>query len=142
MYFHYFIIISPWNKAWPFIWTKLNPLHPRMLWAKFGCNLSNGSGVEDELIWAFSTGGLKNRGWQILVTGSQTSSLPHAKPNDPCTCTWMHAHIDSCIPLFNFVKIEKNVINTPKTEETTKSETIIKLPIVNKICKKFIMIHV
>ena len=27
MYFRYFIIISTWNRAGPFIWTKLNPLH-------------------------------------------------------------------------------------------------------------------
>ena len=30
MYFPYFIIISPWKRAWPFIWTNLNPHHPRM----------------------------------------------------------------------------------------------------------------
>ena len=28
MYFHYFVIIAPWKRAGPFIWTKLNPLHP------------------------------------------------------------------------------------------------------------------
>ena len=31
MYFHFFVIISPWKRAGPFIWTNLNPLHPRML---------------------------------------------------------------------------------------------------------------
>ena len=36
VYFHYFIIISPWKRAGPFIWTNLNPLHLRMLCAKFG----------------------------------------------------------------------------------------------------------
>ena len=50
MYFHYFIIISPWKRAGPFIWTNLNPLHPRMLWAKFGWNWPCGSGEEDFLI--------------------------------------------------------------------------------------------
>ena len=25
MYFHYFVIISPWKRAGPFIWTNLNP---------------------------------------------------------------------------------------------------------------------
>ena len=29
MYFHYFIIISPWKITGPFIWTNLNPLHPK-----------------------------------------------------------------------------------------------------------------
>ena len=38
MYFHYFLIISPWKRAWPFIWTNLNPHHPRILCAKFGWN--------------------------------------------------------------------------------------------------------
>ena len=26
----------PWRRAWPFIWTNLKPLHPRMRCAKFG----------------------------------------------------------------------------------------------------------
>ena len=30
MYFHYFVIISSWKRAWPFICTKLIPLHQRM----------------------------------------------------------------------------------------------------------------
>ena len=50
MYFPYFVIISPWKKAGPFIWTNLNPLHPRMLCAKFGWNWPSGSGEEDFLI--------------------------------------------------------------------------------------------
>ena len=32
--FCYFVIISPWNKAWPFIW-NLNPLHQKMLYANW-----------------------------------------------------------------------------------------------------------
>ena len=50
MYFHYFVIISPWKRAGPFIWTNLNPLHPRMHCAKFGWNWLSGSGEEDSLI--------------------------------------------------------------------------------------------
>ena len=39
LYFHYFVMISPWKRALPFIWTKnLNPLHLRMLCAKLGWN--------------------------------------------------------------------------------------------------------
>ena len=49
MYFHYSVIISPWKRAGPFIWTKLNPLHPRMLCAKLGWNRLSGSG-EDFLL--------------------------------------------------------------------------------------------
>ena len=35
---------------WFFIWTNLNPLHPRMLCAKFGWSWLSGSGEEDFLI--------------------------------------------------------------------------------------------
>ena len=48
MYFRYFIIISPWKRVGPFIWTNLNPLHPRMLCAKFGWNWPSGSWEEVE----------------------------------------------------------------------------------------------
>ena len=47
LYFHFLVIISPWIRVGPFIWTKLNPLHPRMLCAKFGWNWPSGSGEED-----------------------------------------------------------------------------------------------
>ena len=47
IYFHYFVIIFLWKRAGPFIWTNLNPLHPRMLCAKFGWNWPSGSGEED-----------------------------------------------------------------------------------------------
>ena len=33
MHFRYFVIISPWKRVGPFIWTNLNPFHPRMLGA-------------------------------------------------------------------------------------------------------------
>ena len=44
MYFRYFLVISSWKKVWLFIWANLNPLHPRMLYAKFGWNCHSGSG--------------------------------------------------------------------------------------------------
>ena len=47
MYFRYFVFISPWKRAGPFIWTNLNPLHPRMLCAKFDWKWVGGSGEED-----------------------------------------------------------------------------------------------
>ena len=43
----YFVIIALWKRAGLFIWTNLNPLHSRMLYAKFGWNWPRGS-VEDE----------------------------------------------------------------------------------------------
>ena len=45
MYFRYFVIIFPWKRAGP-IWRHLNPLHPRMLCAKFGRKWLSGSGEE------------------------------------------------------------------------------------------------
>ena len=33
MYFCFFVIISHWNRAGPFIWKNLNPLYPRMICA-------------------------------------------------------------------------------------------------------------
>ena len=67
---------------WFFIWTNLNPLHPRVLCTKFGWNWPSGSGEEDEdvkssrqrrrtmdkfwsekLTWAFGSGELKI-GWK------------------------------------------------------------------------------
>ena len=50
MYFRYFVINSPWKRSGPVIWTNLNPLHPRMLFAKFDWNWPSGSGEEDYLI--------------------------------------------------------------------------------------------
>ena len=47
MYFLYFVIISPWKRTGPFVSTNLNPLHPRLLCAKFGWNWLSGSGEED-----------------------------------------------------------------------------------------------
>ena len=44
MYFCYFVIISPWKRMGPFIWKNLNPLHPRILFAKYGWNWLSGSG--------------------------------------------------------------------------------------------------
>ena len=55
MYFYYFVIISPWKRAGPFIWTNLNPLHPRMLCAKFCWNWPSSSGEEDENVKSLQT---------------------------------------------------------------------------------------
>ena len=50
MYFRFFVIISPWERAGTFIRTNLNPFQPRMHYAKFGWNWPSGSGEEDFLI--------------------------------------------------------------------------------------------
>ena len=46
-WFYYFAIIPPWRRAWPFIWTNLNPIHPRILYAKFRRNWLRSSGGKD-----------------------------------------------------------------------------------------------
>ena len=48
--FCYIVVISLWKRAGPFIWTNVNPLHPRMICAKFGWNWFSGSGGEGFLI--------------------------------------------------------------------------------------------
>ena len=55
MYFRYFVIISPWKRAWPFIWTHLNPVHLRMFCAKFGWNWPRGFAEEDENVKTLQT---------------------------------------------------------------------------------------
>ena len=42
MYLLYFIVISFWKRMWPFILTKFNPLHPKMLCIKFCWNWLSG----------------------------------------------------------------------------------------------------
>ena len=50
MDFCYFLIISPWKRAWPFIKIKLTSFYPKMICAKFGWNSPSGSGkkVKDQ----------------------------------------------------------------------------------------------
>ena len=47
MYFHYFEITFPWKRVRPFIWTNLNPHHPRSHFAKFCWNWPGGSREDD-----------------------------------------------------------------------------------------------
>ena len=47
MNFSLFLIISPWKRVWPFIWTNMNSLHPRMVYAKFDWNRTSRSWKED-----------------------------------------------------------------------------------------------
>ena len=47
MHFRNFVIISPWKKAGPFIWTNQNHLHLKMICSKFDNNWPTSSGEED-----------------------------------------------------------------------------------------------
>ena len=53
------LLFSPLGKGRALlnIWTNLNPLHPRMLCAKFGWNWSSSSGEEDENVTFLQTNG-------------------------------------------------------------------------------------
>ena len=83
MYFHYFVIISPLKRAGPFIWTKLNPLHLRMLCTKFGWNWPSGSGEEDENVKSLQTNGQTDRrtddGRQVIRKAHLSFQLRWAK---------------------------------------------------------------
>ena len=46
---------SPFNGAWPYIWTNVNSLHPRMLCSKFGWNWPRGSWEENENVKSLQT---------------------------------------------------------------------------------------
>ena len=87
MYFHYFVIISPWIRAVPFIWTNLNLLHPRMLCAKFGWNWPSGSGEEDENVKSLQTDGRTDRqtdaGRQVIRKAHLSFQLRWAKMSEP-----------------------------------------------------------
>ena len=61
MYFRFFIIISPWKKTGPLIWTNLNPPHPKMLCATFSGNWLSGSGEEVENVKSLQTDGQTDR---------------------------------------------------------------------------------
>ena len=53
--FAFFVIISPWKRAWPLIWTNLNSLYPKMICVKFGWNWLSGSGEEDKNVKSLQT---------------------------------------------------------------------------------------
>ena len=58
MYFRYFVIISLWKKAWPFVLKKkFKPLYLRMLCAKFCWNWLSVFREEDENVKSLQTDG-------------------------------------------------------------------------------------
>jgi hypothetical protein len=46
-HFYIFVIISPLKSTWPFIWSNVNLLHPRIICTKFDWILPAGSGEKD-----------------------------------------------------------------------------------------------
>ena len=84
MYFHYFVFISPWKRAGPFIWTNLNPLHPRMLCAKFGWNWPSGSG-EDENVKSLQTDRQTDRKTDRRTDGGTDRQTPDDRWSEKLT---------------------------------------------------------
>ena len=76
IYFYYFPIISPLGRAWPFIWTSLNPLYPGILCAKFGWNWPSGSD-EDENVKSLRT----DDGQQVIRKAHLSFQLSWANKN-------------------------------------------------------------
>ena len=98
MYFPYFVIISPWKKAGPFIWTNLNTLQPMMFCAKFGCNWPIGSGEEDQNVKS-----LRKRQWRRQRTNfDQKSSLElktcKTKHQLNCLCVYFSNSMSPHLP--------------------------------------------
>ena len=67
---YYFSIIIPLGRAWPFIWTNLNP---GILCAKFGWNWPSGSGEEDENVKSLQTDGRTDDRWSEKLTWTFSS---------------------------------------------------------------------
>ena len=65
MYICYFIVISPWKRAGPSIWTSLNPHHQRMFCAKFVWNWTSGSWEEVQNRKSLQRDGQRDR-WQVI----------------------------------------------------------------------------
>ena len=72
MYFRYFVHISPWKRVELLIWTNLNPLHPRMLCAKFGWNWLSGFTTTTTTMTTTTTTTKTDNG-QILIRKPQLS---------------------------------------------------------------------
>ena len=79
MYFCYFVIIFLWKRAYPVIWTNLNPHRPRMLWLSGSeeedtnvknlrtDRLTTDDRWSEKLTWAFSSGELNILTMEILA---------------------------------------------------------------------------
>ena len=81
-----FVIISPWKKVGPFIWTHLNPLYPRMHCAKFGWNWPSGSWEEVENRKSLQTDGQTDDGRQAIRKANLSFQLRWAKKSIAWWC--------------------------------------------------------
>ena len=90
MYFRYVVIFPPWKRAGSFIWTNLNPLHPRMLCAKFGWNWLSGSGEEDFFKKFFKVFSLVRNYLPLEKRGARhMNKLESPSPKDALCQVWL-----------------------------------------------------
>ena len=94
MYFHYFVIISPWKRTGSFIWKNSNHLHPRMFCAKYGWNWSSVSGEEDENVkglWQRRQLNFDQESTRALGSGElKTTKNDHFEGNPNSFCDLHH----------------------------------------------------
>ena len=76
--FYYFAIISPWKRAWSFIWENLNPIYTGMLCAMFCWYQPCCSRGEDENGKSFQTDRSRRTDWP-RTTGKETFYLLSAE---------------------------------------------------------------
>ena len=105
MYFRYFVIISPWKRVGPFIWIKLNPLHPRMHCDKFGWNWPSGSG--EEFFFNFVNVFLLFRNYLPLEKSGalHLNKLSSPSPKDALCLVWLKLAQWFWRRFFNFVNV-------------------------------------
>ena len=84
----YIVIISTWERKWPFIWTNLNPIHLRMLCAKLDWNWRSDSGEEFKMkMWQVYR--LTDRRTDDVDACDQTSSLEFQLGWAKNCCPWI-----------------------------------------------------
>ena len=87
MNFRYVVNVSPWKRAWPFVWTNLNPLNRRM----FSWNWPSSSG-EDENVKSLQTDGRRTTGDQKRPRSYPNPILDINSINSPTT-TFLYSSI-------------------------------------------------
>ena len=75
---------------WFFIWTNLNPLHPRMLYAKFGWNWLSGSGEEDfKILSMYFSYFVIISPWKRVGPFIEQTWIPFPSPKDALCQVWL-----------------------------------------------------